>query len=57
MKDNSQSNNLNRLEISFVKKNFEEKFYLGFKIKEKELYKTKINTDCLKKSCSKLEQY
>ena len=49
MKDNSQSNNSNRLEISFVKKNFEEKFYLGFKIKEKELYKTKINTDCLAK--------
>jgi hypothetical protein len=49
MKDDSQSKNSNNLEISFVKKNFKEKFYLGFKIKEKELYKTKINTDCLTK--------
>lgn len=40
-------NSIANFEISFVKKNFEEKFYLGFKIKEKELLKTKINTDCL----------
>ena len=40
-------NNSRSCQISFVKKNFEEKFYLGFKIKEKELFKTKINTDCL----------
>jgi hypothetical protein len=40
-------NNYRSCQISFVKKNFEEKFYLGFKIKEKELFKTKINTDCL----------
>ena len=39
--------NLQNFEINFVKKNFEEKFYLGFKIKEKEFFKTKINTDCL----------
>ena len=42
------------LEISFVKKNFEEKFHLGFKIKEKEIFKTKINTDCLIKIISKV---
>ena len=41
--------NSQNFEIKFVKKNFEEKFYLGFKIKEKEFYKTKINTDCLLK--------
>ena len=40
-------NNYRSCQISFVKKNFEEKFYLGIKIKEKELFKTKINTDCL----------
>ena len=46
--ENSKSNNDSaKFEISFVKKNFEEKFYLGFKIKEKEFFKTKINTDCL----------
>ena len=39
--------NLQNFEINFVKKNFEEKLYLGFKIKEKEFFKTKINTDCL----------
>ena len=39
--------NMKNFEISFIKKNFEEKFHLGFKIKEKELIKTKINTDCL----------
>ncbi len=42
------------LEIEFVKKNFEEKFHLGFKIKEKEIFKTKINTDCLIKIISKV---
>ena len=43
----SQEEDKKKFEISFIKKNFEEKFYLGFKIKEKELFKTKINTDCL----------
>ena len=42
------------LEISFIKKKFEEKFHLGFKIKEKEIFKTKINTDCLIKILSKV---
>ena len=45
--DQSPENNKKKFEISFIKKNFEEKFYLGFKVKEKELFKTKINTDCL----------
>jgi len=40
-------NNTTNIEISFINKNFKEKFYLGFKIKEKEIFKTKINTDCL----------
>ena len=40
-------NNNTNIEISFINKNFKEKFYLGFKIKEKEIFKTKINTDCL----------
>ena len=42
----AKNNNAN-IEISFINKNFKEKFYLGFKIKEKEIFKTKINTDCL----------
>ena len=50
----SPSNQDGLLEISFVKKNFEEKFHLGFKINEKELFKTKINTDCLIKIISKV---
>ena len=50
----SPSNQDRLLEISFVKKNFEEKFHLGFKINEKELFKTKINTDCLIKIISKV---
>lgn len=50
----SSDNNSKKFEISFVKKNFEEKFYLGFKIKEKELFKTKINTDCLIKILLKI---
>jgi len=41
-------------DISFVKKNFEDKFYLGFRIKEKEIFKTKINTDCLIKIISRM---
>ena len=48
------SNQNGLLDISFVKKNFEEKFHLGFKIKEKELFKTKINTDCLIKIISRV---
>ena len=40
-------NNNTNIEISFINKNFKEKFYLGFKIREKEIFKTKINTDCL----------
>ena len=54
IKGKSTSNQDGLLEISFVKKNFEEKFHLGFKIKEKELFKTKINTDCLIKIISKV---
>ena len=50
----SSSKSDEMLEISFVKKNFEEKFHLGFKIKEKEIFKTKINTDCLIKIISKV---
>ena len=42
------------LDISFVKKNFEDKFYLGFRIKEREIFKTKINTDCLIKIISRV---
>ena len=42
------------VEISFINKNFEDKFYLGFKIKEKEIFKTKINTDCLIKILCKV---
>ena len=54
IKGQSFSNQNGLLEISFVKKNFEEKFHLGFKIKEKELFKTKINTDCLIKIISRV---
>ena len=50
----ASSKNEGLLEIAFVKKNFEEKFHLGFKIKEKEIFKTKINTDCLIKIISKV---
>lgn len=50
----TSSNSNESLDISFVKKNFEEKFHLGFKIKEKEIFKTKINTDCLIKILSKV---
>ena len=46
--------NSQKIEIQFVKKNFEDKFFLGIKIKEKELIKTKINTDCLVKIISKV---
>ena len=52
--DKSSNNQNELLDISFVKKNFEEKFHLGFKIKEKEIFKTKINTDCLIKIISKV---
>ena len=41
------------LEISYIKKNFEKKFYLGISICEKELIKTKINTDCVIKVISR----
>ena len=54
IKGQSFSNQNGLLDISFVKKNFEEKFHLGFKIKEKELFKTKINTDCLIKIISRV---
>ena len=54
IKGHSFSNQNGLLDISFVKKNFEEKFHLGFKIKEKELFKTKINTDCLIKIISRV---
>ena len=47
METSQHSNDSANFEISFIKKNFEDKFYLGFKIKEKEFFKTKINTDCL----------
>ena len=50
----ASSKNEGLLEIAFVQKNFEEKFHLGFKIKEKEIFKTKINTDCLIKIISKV---
>ena len=46
--------NTSNIEISFINNNFEEKFYLGFKIKEKEIFKTKINTDCLIKILCKI---
>lgn len=45
---NKEENGQN-VEIKFVKKNFEDKFFLGIKIREKEMFKTKINTDCLVK--------
>ena len=54
IKEKSFSNQNGLLDISFVRKNFEEKFHLGFKIKEKELFKTKINTDCLIKIISRV---
>ena len=54
IKGQSFSNQNGLLDISFIKKNFEEKFHLGFKIKEKELFKTKINTDCLIKIISRV---
>ena len=54
IKGQSFSNQNGLFDISFVKKNFEEKFHLGFKIKEKELFKTKINTDCLIKIISRV---
>lgn len=42
------------VEIKFVQKSFEDKFFLGIKIKEKEMFKSKINTDCLIKIISKV---
>jgi hypothetical protein len=50
-KDESQTKNV---EIKFIQKSFEDKFFLGIKIKEKEVLKTKINTDCLIKIISKV---
>ena len=50
----STSTSTQIFDISFVKKNFEEKFYLGFRIKEREIFKTKINTDCLIKIISRV---
>ena len=50
-KEDSQSQ---IVEIKFIQKNFEDKFFLGIKIKEKEMFKAKINTDCLIKIISKV---
>ena len=54
-KANKENNNIDQdVKIQFANKSFEDKFFLGFKIKEKELFKTKINTDCLIKIISKV---
>ena len=54
-KENKENNNIEQdIQIQFANQSFEDKFFLGFKIKEKELFKTKINTDCLIKIISKV---